>query len=1204
MLIISGLIVLASAGWDGSALAQQDLGDVFGNVGSTALETSPEDELAADLQPDEGTLTGQVINAETGVPVSNATVILIWPDPADGSEARQEVHLTGSGGEFRFPRVPAGTYRLNFIKSGYRVAELKSFKVIAGQVNVADFPLPPKTAATAGDVMNLEAFVVEAAIVGDMMQGLELRMDSDAMVDVMGAEDLSKYAASDVADALKRVAGVNVVEGRFAVIRGLDDRYSSTLFNQAPIPSSDPLRQSVQLDLFPSDIVSGIVVAKTFEAPTPGNSGAGSIDINTMSYPDDFTLRLSGGSGFNENALQEFLLYQPRSFAGVQATGEDIVESDVNVSLGGKTSLWNRELRYKAVFAREVDFVSGLGYIEGLEPRPAFTRRRGSRVQVRETGDLALGLLTLSDGRFDLVQSEKSEQYTYYGALGIDLDEGGKHRVDLTAFHTSKNIEDVQSRTNGYIPGFDYDYFRGTFDNSPYISRFANNLYFRSQDFRFLQDWNAVSTVNSPLNRYRSEPNRPELGPLSYAPIELSRAITQDRQLTVFQLNGEDDLEDLLEGLSFKWVANYARSQQEETALAARYWWEALDAAAGADEVSFCGLPRSFPAQPYDFPTAPGPGATECPTSNAEGNWRTIGRDLTSIANRIDENQGFGRGDLTYEFPIGSKVEAKAGTGFWYENATRDLTFSEYLLSNPIPGSPGVVNGSYVTGDTPVELATNTFQAFDLAGVRADPAESKFSREIAAGYFDLKMTFLDDLDIIGGVRLEQIKIIADNRPFTGACLPRGSGIAEPDPTKTGNCPDPTALPAIFPGRYVYLDRQDNPQNPYFREDRSYLVDGIFHDQLLNIDLAIPQTPYPPGPGCDGPEDCLFYDVLNRDMVLSGLRGEIDELKVLPMASLAYRPVEGITLRAAYSETVSRPSFRELAYYASIVPGIPDRILGNPQLDLSEVQSVDTRFEYFWGDVGDLFAVGFFYKSIENPIELIVLKDPSIRGQPLLEGPFRVYRNNENSAQLLGAEIEGRITLDIVEKTGADLPFLAFFSLGGNFTYIDAKVARSAFEIQQPARYFEATEEDIENGNVRFTQLSSNRRLFNQPEWTANANITFDQPNWGTTATLSVFAISDILNAAGFAETDGGGQPEAYTLDEFTDSYYQLDLVFGQNFEIPRTPGIFTLRASLKNLTDTVRGFIYDKKATSQVYRERQFTVGRDYSFALQYQVTF
>jgi len=371
--------------------------------------------------------------------------------------------------------------------------------------------------------------------------------------------------------------------------------------------------------------------------------------------------------------------------------------------------------------------------------------------------------------------------------------------------------------------------------------------------------------------------------------------------------------------------------------------------------------------------------------------------------------------------------------------------------------------------------------------------------------------------------------------------------------------------------------------------------GVFSDVVLNIDL--------PTQDANG-----IVDILSTADMFRSLTSEIDELEVFPMASVAYRPVEGLTVRGAYSETAARPSFRELSYYASIVPGIPDRIVGNPFLQLSNVQSVDGRVEYFWGDVGDLLAVSAFYKTIANPIELVILRDFSVAGAPLFEGPFRVYRNNENTAELKGIELEARVNLGNLNRLGDwTIPggsFLEYLTIGGNYTYIDAEIARSPFELQLANEFYQATEDDVESGQILATSLPLKRRLFNQPEWTANADITFDQPDWGTTFTLSVFAISDVLNAAGGPALGSNGDAEGFTLDEYIAGFYQLDMVVGQSFEIPRVPGRWTVRTSIKNLTDSERGLIHDPAVTTQVYQWRTFTVGRDYSFTLQYQTTF
>ena len=270
-------------------------------------------------------------------------------------------------------------------------------------------------------------------------------------------------------------------------------------------------------------------------------------------------------------------------------------------------------------------------------------------------------------------------------------------------------------------------------------------------------------------------------------------------------------------------------------------------------------------------------------------------------------------------------------------------------------------------------------------------------------------------------------------------------------------------------------------------------------------------------------------------------------------------------------------------------------MGNPQLDLSDVESFDTRVEYTWGDFGDLVAFSFFYKTIDKPIEAIVLRDPI---NLEADTAFRIFRNNENEATLYGIEVEARTNLGVLGK------FFETISIGGNYTYIDAEVDRSEFELARAASFFGATQADIDANRVRYNGLDKKRRLFNQPEWIGNADISFDHPGWRTRATLSIFAISEVLDSAGSATILPNGRTDSIELDRFVDSYYQLDLAMSQGFEIPKVPGEFTFKTSIKNLTDTTRKIIYDQKQTADDIRERSFKIGRDYSFSLEYLISF
>ena len=164
----------------------------------------------------------------------------------------------------------------------------------------------------------------------------------------------------------------------------------------------------------------------------------------------------------------------------------------------------------------------------------------------------------------------------------------------------------------------------------------------------------------------------------------------------------------------------------------------------------------------------------------------------------------------------------------------------------------------------------------------------------------------------------------------------------------------------------------------------------------------------------------LVDLRTREEILSLVNGEIDEDKVLPSFGLNYRPLEGLSLRGAFSQTVARPSFREIGYYVSVEPGTDDRTVGNPQLQLSEVESYDVRAEYV-GELGDLVALSAFYKTIDDPIESIVVRNPLDfdSGSAAL---FRTFFNNPNQAKLWGIEVEARKSLDFFYlDLGLDFP---------------------------------------------------------------------------------------------------------------------------------------------------------------------------------------
>ncbi|WP_026942755.1 TonB-dependent receptor domain-containing protein [Hellea balneolensis] len=124
-------------------------------------------------------------------------------------------------------------------------------------------------------------------------------------------EDLARQGDSDAAIALTRVSGISVVGGKFAYVRGLGDRYSAATLNGSPLPSTDPLRRTVPLDLFPTSVLDGISVQKTYSADAPAEFGGGLINMRTSRAVADRFVRAKLSTSFNsETTFKDGFTYE------------------------------------------------------------------------------------------------------------------------------------------------------------------------------------------------------------------------------------------------------------------------------------------------------------------------------------------------------------------------------------------------------------------------------------------------------------------------------------------------------------------------------------------------------------------------------------------------------------------------------------------------------------------------------------------------------------------------------------------------------------------------------------------------------------------------------------------------------------------------------------------------------------------------------
>jgi len=160
------------------------------------------------------------------------------------------------------------------------------------------------------DNQAIEEVVVKASrLKGTASAVMQERKNQAFVADILGAEQIARTGDSDAASALRRVTGITLVDGKFIYIRGLGERFSSTQLNGAAVPSPDPTRTVIPLDLFPSTIIESLSVQKSYSPSMPAHFAGGNVDVRLKTIPKDFVFNVKAELGSNTNNFDDGLTY-------------------------------------------------------------------------------------------------------------------------------------------------------------------------------------------------------------------------------------------------------------------------------------------------------------------------------------------------------------------------------------------------------------------------------------------------------------------------------------------------------------------------------------------------------------------------------------------------------------------------------------------------------------------------------------------------------------------------------------------------------------------------------------------------------------------------------------------------------------------------------------------------------------------------------
>ena len=458
------------------------------------------------LMAQTGKITGRIIDKQNGEALLGANVII------EGTGIGAATDLDGY---YTIYDVPVGTYDLMISYIGYESQRITNVAVIENEMIRMDFALSVRSLEMGSVVVE-----VDAARSSDSYLLTEQKKSVN-MQDAVGAAQMSRAGDSNAAEAAKRISGVTVLDGKYVYVRGLGDRYTNTEMNGAPVPSPEPEKRTVPLNLFPTALLESVTALKTYTPDMPGAFGGGNVNIRTKSYPDKMILKASIAAT-EKSYPKKNHTYLRGSGGSTDFWGFDDGSRDLPslIPADQKLSEWNAELATGAAERKKLlgdigrefgtDFITesgkagqpiSLGLSFGNRFAPGKNLEWGFFANSTFSNDYdytetALNEYSIIEAGLDTTINMDSKKSGYSTNLGATFSAGVKlfNRHKLNAYYVyTHTSEQSVNQARGYAFQFD----DGLFLKEYYVEKSIRNLTLSgTHQFDFLIDhrfdWNLV----------------------------------------------------------------------------------------------------------------------------------------------------------------------------------------------------------------------------------------------------------------------------------------------------------------------------------------------------------------------------------------------------------------------------------------------------------------------------------------------------------------------------------------------------------------------------------------------------------------------------------------------------------------------------------------------------------------------------------------
>lgn len=246
-----------------------------------------------------GKISGRVIDKKTADELIGVAVMI---------KGTSQGSATDISGNFLIENVAPGTYTLVFTYVSYQKKELAGVVVKSGQVTTVNTNLEESTE-------ELTEVVVQAEVRKESLNSLLIQQKNSISIgNGISAETIKQTPDNNTGEVMKRISGATIQNGRFAIIRGLNDRYNAAMINGSPLPSTEPERRAFSFDMIPANMLDQLIVVKTATPDLPGDFAGGVIQVITKETPDMPFMSFKVGAGYNTlTTFRTFKTYQGSS---------------------------------------------------------------------------------------------------------------------------------------------------------------------------------------------------------------------------------------------------------------------------------------------------------------------------------------------------------------------------------------------------------------------------------------------------------------------------------------------------------------------------------------------------------------------------------------------------------------------------------------------------------------------------------------------------------------------------------------------------------------------------------------------------------------------------------------------------------------------------------------------------------------------------